>query len=354
MKNTQGYTLIEILLGIALGSMVVISTASLLLYFFSEKNRLDNWSTGQLEMSIAVKNIESDVRNVPRLDPLEDLRSHKDDLYFGLTSINAGEEPSVCANNATSSVVRYTALNRILPQAKSLRTWSETDSADKGGAANELRVTVDTTGQSLFSDKNLPPEILIVDADRRYVRRYEVASREMHLNMPKDPYDDQPKVDASGNTVLFNYASIFLRLPRGIANNKTAARTAVFITGSDVYAANTYFVCLRKKDRSLIRYNTLTQKTDVLLMNTSKNFNIQALVVKYLATKKGIRVDPVNFFTSTLSNPQGICVNTVYVNIQGEVLGTDAQNRDIKNTVERNRTIFATNLNSQRPLSCTQ
>lgn len=357
MKNTKGFTLIEILLGLSLSAMVVISTASLLYYFFSEKNRLDTWSAGQLEMSIAVKSIESDIRNVARMEPMEDLRANNDGLYFGLTSINAGEEPSVCANSATSSVLRYTTLNRLLPQAKSMRTWSETASADQTGAANELRVSTDNTQTTLFSDTNLPKEIAIVDADRRYIRRYEVDSRVMHLNMNTDPYDDLPKNDSNGNVVVFNYASVFLRMPKGIANNTIAKKTAVFITGSDVYASSTYFVCLRKSDRSLIRYNPTTQTTDVLLTNTSKDFNVQTFVVKYLATKKGVRVDPVNFFTSTLSNPQGACVNTVFVNIQGEVLtpvNGGAQTTDIKATVGRNRTIFATNLNSQRPLSCTQ
>lgn len=357
MKNSKGFTLIEILLGVSLGAMVVFSTATLMYYFFAEKNRLDTWSAGQLEMSLAVKSIESDIRNVARMDPHEDLRSDKDSLYYGLTSINAGEEPSVCANTATSSVLRYTTLNRLLPQAKSMRTWSEASSADQTGATNELRVSADNTQSSLFSDMNLPNEIVLVDADRRYIRRYEVASRVMHLGMTTDPYDDLPKTDSSGNAVSFNYASIFLRMPKGISNNTTAKQTAVFITGSDVYASSTYFVCLRKDDRTLIRYNATTQSTDVLLSNTSKDFNIQTFVVKYLATRKGVRVDPVNFFASTLSNPQGTCVNTVFVNIQGEVikpLNSNAQTTDIKSSVGRNRTIFATNLSSQRPVSCTQ
>lgn len=357
MKNSKGFTLIEILLGITLGTMVVISTASLMYYFFSEKSRLDTWSSGQLEMSIAVKSIESDIRNVARMDPHEDLRANNDDLYYGLTSINIGEEPSLCANTATSSVLRYTTLNRLQPQAKSVRTWSEASSANQTGAANELRVLVDPAQKSLFNETPLPTEIVIVDADRRYIRRYEVASSVLHLGINTDPYDDLPKLDSSGNAVIFNYASVFLRMPKGIANNTIAKQTAVFITGSDIYASSTNYVCLRKTDNSLIRYNAMTQTTDVLLTNTSKDFSVQTFVVKYLATKKGVRVDPVNFFASTLNNPQGTCVNTVFVNLQGQVntpVTNSGQNTDIKSTVGRNRTIFATNLNSQRPVSCLQ
>jgi hypothetical protein len=357
MSNSKGFSITEILLGIALGGMVIVSTASILYYFFTERNRLETWSSGQLEMSVAVKSIESDLRNVARMEPMEDLRTVNDSLYFGLTSINAGEEPSVCNNSVTSSVFRYTTLNRLWPQAKSMRTWSEVDSSDKTGAANELRVTVDATEDALFSNSKLPKEIVLVDADRRYIRRYDVVSRTLHLNMTTDPYDDLPKTDTSGNPVVFNYASVLLKRPNGITGNEITAKPAVFITGSDVYASSTNFVCLRKSDRSVIRYNELTGQTDVLLSNTAKDFNIQTFVVKYLATKKGIRVDPVNFFTSTLSNPSGACVNTIYVNVSGEVLRnaeSASQNKDIKHTVSRNRTIFATNLNSQRPLLCTQ
>ena len=146
-----------------------------------------------------------------------------------------------------------------------MRAWSEVESADKATPADELRVSYENTEKTLFSDKNMPAEILVVDADRRYIRRYEVASKVSHLNATKDPYDDQPRLDGVGNPMTFNYVSVFLKLPKGIAGTKTYKQSAVFVTGSDVYASETYYICLRKDGKHLIRYNALTKKKKLLV-----------------------------------------------------------------------------------------
>lgn len=355
MKNNHGYTLIEVMLAAGLSALVITSTIGFLFYFFSEKNRLDNWSSGQLEMSMAIKSIERDIRNVVRLEPSEDLRTTNDDLYFGLTSIPAGEEPSVCLNDANNSVFRYTTLSRTLRQEKSLRAWSEASSADKTLPADELRVTTDNTEKALFSSKNLPAEVLVVDADRRFIRRYKVLSRVDHVNTTNDPYDDVPKLKADGTNVLFSYASVFLGLPTGIQGTKTASRPAVFVTSSDIYASNTYFICMQKTARNLIRYNPAKNTQEVLIASKAPEFVIQTFVASYLATKKGVRVDPANFVSSTLADT-GVCVNTVYISMTAEnqMPNTSTAIKDTKTTIDRSRTVFATNLGSRRPASCIQ
>lgn len=352
MKNAKGYTLIEVMMAAALGTLVISSTIGFLVYFFSEKTRLDSWSSGQLEMSMAIKNIEREIRNVVRLEPSEDLRVAKDELYFGLTSIPIGEEPSVCLNDATHSVFRYTTLSRTLRQEKSMRSWSETNSADKSSPADELRVSTDNTETALFSEKNLPSEILAVDADRRFIRRYRVISRVTHLNSINDPYDDAPKTDAGGNAILFNYASVLLGLPTGIQGTKTALMPAVFVTGSDIYASTTYFVCIHKTENKLIKYNPLKNTQEVLLAGKAPEFTLKSFQVSYLATKKDVRVDPVNFVPSTLTDT-GDCVNTVFITLTAENQTPKTGSvQDTKTEISRSRTVFATNLGSRRPLTC--
>jgi type II secretory pathway component PulJ len=352
MKNNKGYSLIEVMMAAALGALVISSTIGFLVYFFSEKTRLDNWSTGQLEMSMAIKNIEREIRNVVRLEPSEDLRIAKDELYFGLTSIPAGEEPAVCLNDDTHAVFRYTTLSRSLRQEKSMRAWSEVTSANKNLPSDELRVTTDNTDAALFSEKNLPGEILAVDADRRFIRRYRVISRTPHLNSVNDPYDDAPKTNAAGNPIYFDYASVFLGLPTGILGTKTTLMPAVFVTGSDIYASTTYFVCMHKTENKLIKYNPLKEAQEVLLAGKAPEFVLQSFVVKYLATKKDVRVDPVNFVSSTL-NDTGVCVNTVHITMTAENLTPNTAGlKDTQTEVSRSRTVFATNLGSRRPLKC--
>ncbi|MDG0814964.1 hypothetical protein [Bdellovibrio svalbardensis] len=358
LKN-YGYTMVELLLAVGLATLVIGGTINVIYYFFAEKQNLDGWSSTQIEMSFAIKNLENDIRNVARLEPAEDLLVSGDGKYFGLTSISPGDEPSECMNDATHSVFRYTSLDRYLRSERVLRAWSELNDADKTAAANELRVTADASTDSLFSDGKKPSEITLVDADRRYIRRYEVASATMNLNSALDPYDDQAKTDASGNAIIYNYASVFLRSPKNVNNSATAKTPSVFITGSEIYASTTYIVCLRKADLNLVKIDSLQGKTTVLLQNNPREFNTSSFIAKYLGTKKGIRVDPANFFTDIIASPQGACVNSVYLELKGTLAlknqsGAATTSNVVKNTVTRARTIFATNLNAKRALACIQ
>jgi hypothetical protein len=352
MRNQRGYTLTEIMIAAGLSGLVVASTIGFMFYFFNEKSRLDNWSSGQIEMSMAIKHIERDIRNIARLEPVEDLRAANDNLYFGLTSIPVGEEPSICFNNATSSVFRYTTLARNVKQEKSLRAWSELNSADKTTAADELRLSIEDNDKALFSDKNKPSEILIVDADRRFIRRYAVVSSTKHLNSTTDPYDDATRTDINGNVLKFNYVSVLLARPTGLTGNKVTIRPAVFVTGSDVYSAHTYIVCLRKSDMNLIKYDPIARTEEIILRNSPPSFSVQTFVVGYLGTATGVRVDPANFISNTFTDTAA-CINSMSVSLTAENQSTDTSgSKDTKTGISRDRTIFATNLSSRRPASC--
>lgn len=359
IKRKGGYTLLELLLAAGLATLVIGGTIQVIYFFFSEKKNLDDWSSTQIDMSFSIKALENDIRNVVRLDPTEDLLANSDGLYFGLSSINPEDAPADCLADATHSVFRYTALDRNTRSERLLRAWSETNDSGKNPAANELRVTADNTDQSLFQGNKAPTEVTVVDADRRYIRRYQVASSKMNLNSATDPYDDQPKADANGNQIIFNYASVFLKIPNNAKASPTQLTSSVFITGSEVYASSTVFICLRKSDLSLIKIEPLTNKTTVLLQNRPAEFNITSFIAKYLGTKKGVRVDPVNFLPDTFSDPNGFCVNSIYLELKATLplknqAGAATSSNMTKNTVSRARTIFATNLNAKRALACIQ
>ncbi|QDK39542.1 hypothetical protein [Bdellovibrio sp. NC01] len=358
-KRKNGYTMIELLLAAGLATLVIGGTIQVIYFFFSEKKNLDDWSSTQIDMSFSIKNIENDLRNVVRFDPTEDLLANNDGLYFGLSSITPDNAPAECLADATHSVFRYTALDRNTRSERLLRSWSETNDSGKSASANELRVTADGTDQSLFQANKAPTEITIVDADRRYIRRYEVGSVKMNLNSATDPYDDQAKTDANGNQLTYNYASVFLKMPKNAKASPTQLTSSVFITGSEAYASSTVFICLRKTDLSLIKIEPLTNKTTVLLQNRPAEFNVSSFVAKYLGTKKGVRVDPANFLPDTFSDPNGFCVNSIYLELKATLplknqAGAATSSNMTKNTVSRARTIFATNLNAKRALACIQ
>ncbi len=309
-------------------------------------------------MSMALKNIEGDIRNVVRIDPNENLTSNEEPRYFGMTEISTDAAPSECLTGAGASVIRYTTLDRTKRSERVQRAWSETDDADKSGAAHELRVTADASDKSLFQASRAPKELIIVDADRRYIRRYKVLSHVMNLNSTIDPYDDVPKVDAAGNQTKFNYASVRVGSPRQVNAGAIFKIMAVFITGSEVYESNTYYVCLRRADRSLIKIHENTREVTVLLQNPNVDFDMDAFNVGYLSTRGGLRVEQMNFIVDMLTSPLNACINTVRFEIKlrpSDAFRTRNASQVVQDTqteIVRDRTVFSQNLNINRPISC--
>ncbi|MGE9745406.1 PulJ/GspJ family protein [Bdellovibrio bacteriovorus] len=358
MKKNSGFSVMELLLAVSISTIVIGIVTYLIHNFFSEQRNLEVWSGGQLEMSMALKNAEGDIRNVIRFDPVENLTSASSVAYFGLTSLTAGLEPSVCLNDATGSVIRYTTLDRKQRSERVLRAWSELADVNKTGSSHELRLTADSSDSSMFGSSKSPREIVLVDADRRYIRRYKVASHTMRLNATLDPYDDQPRVDSFGNPIKFNYVSVILKSPPTANGSTITPKTSVFITGTEVYSSNTYYLCLRKSDRSLIKFDENSRQETVLLQNPHADFTINSFKIGYLATKSGLRVEPANFIPDMLNASNNVCFNTVLFDLKLDASDSYLKRNqtqtvgDIKSTISRQRTVFSQNLNLKRPLSC--
>lgn len=360
MKKSSGFSVMELLLAVSISTMVIGIVTYLIHNFFSEQKNMETWSAGQLEMSMALRTIEGDIRNVIRMDPVENLSNSSSVEYFGLTSLSPGMEPSVCLNDNGASVIRYTTLDRKQRSERVLRAWSEMADSNKTGASHELRLTADETEASMFTATKMPVEVVLVDADRRYLRRYTVVSKRMSLSTNLDPYDDLPKVDSFGAPVTFKYASAILKNPTNISGSAITSKTAVFITGSEVYSSRTYSLCLRKSDRSLIRFDENTREETVLLQNPHVDFTIESFRVGYMATRAGIRVEPASFLPEMLSLSNMACINTVMFTLNlnaSESLLKRNQSQtvgELKTQIMRQRTVYSQNLSIKRPLSCQQ
>ncbi|WII71984.1 hypothetical protein QJS83_16090 [Bdellovibrio sp. 22V] len=348
----KGFTIVELLLAIGLSTLVIGVTTFLLHQFFNEHRSIEVWSSGQFEMTSTLSDIEGDIRNLVRLDPVENSSVE----YFGVKSIPVGAEPGDCLNTPDAPVIRYTSLDRRRRSERVLRAWAELYDSEKSAPANELRLTADSTADSLFTNSQGPREVVLVDADRRYIRRYQVARHVMHLQSPTDPYDDLQKTDNFGQPKTFDYVSVFLRNPLGSDGAVTTKKEAVFITGSEVYPSNTFFLCARKSDRSIVKINQSTQETVVLLQNPTGDFQFDSLRIMYFGTRPGVRVETANFAANMDVN--GNCVNTIHIALRlvptAAALAVNDQRmvKDVKLEAIRRRTIFSPNLNIKRPLSC--
>lgn len=348
-----GFTLTELLVTTVISGLILSAAVTILHQVFAENRNLQGWSTGQFEMTMALRELESDIRNIVRLQPPEGVSTRE---YFGLTSLNAGEEPSQCANGTGASVIRYTTLDRHRQAESLLRAWSEKNDSGKLTAANELRVTADKTPDSLFHGTDDPSEIVLVDADRKYLRRYSTAKVTMNLDYGFDPYDDLAKTDSFGLPILFNFASVLLKNPKGIGGAATPIIDATLITGSEAYASKTYVICLRKSDRSLIKIDEADDSEIVLMNNPTDDFEIERFSITYMATKKGVRVEPAGF-QANMAGVNAECINTISFELSLVVSAAvkaagGAMHVPDTEKILRRRVIFSPNLNSDRAGKC--
>lgn len=353
----KGFSLVELIF--ALGLSLLVSGISLVMMYqiTTEGKKIDNWASAAFRTSETFNALENDIKNTIALDPYEDFSS-ADYLYLGVTSIPPTKGPPTCENTSSFHVFGMTRIQRLLRGEKSFRLWSEVDNVNKNGSVDELRISADNTTLSLFQASKFPKEIIIVDADRRYSRRYKVNSYTMKLNFNLDPNDDLPKLDTFGNPIVFNYASIFLQMPKSMDNFTNTTKTAAFISGSEVYASDTIVVCIEKGTGNLIKINTSDSTQRVLLPNPLDEYSIKSFNVSYFSTKSGVRVDPVNFFSDMLTSANRTCVNTISLFLELEP--TPAllakmnilQAGEIKKHLTQRRTIFMQNIHNKRPIAC--
>ncbi|GEM_PF-3401702 len=353
MKFQKGYTITELIMAMGL-AVIIVSSATALVYGFLQQNAsFQEWSDTIAESQMLKEDLNRIIRNTTRLDPVEDLLSQGDSLFYGITDVHPSKAPSVC--NPEQSILRFTSFDHTMPSARVLRPWNESQHVGISNSASELRVTTEDD-TSLFTNKRAPMEIVIADAEIASVRRYKIKKHKIFKDHPKDPYDDQPKKGLDGLNKKFTFAAVELEMPE-MLNGGTGQKKAVgFIPGSEVFATRTSIICRAKQDGSLIEIDQSSgNKIEVLLKNPVGKYQISDFKVQYAAPKAKTEVN--EFLSSIVGTNLISCVNAVRLEI--DLTLQDAANKkpglfvsSETNSIKSSRLLFLYNYQAKRPAFC--
>lgn len=352
-RRDLGFTAIEILIAVALSTLVAAGALSFLFYFFAQFNLFDQWSGSHQDSSLSLEQIQNDLRNIVLLNPAEDLSAINDFRYYGVATLAASVAPTYCASDANFNVALTTSLSRKKRPEKVLRVWDEIASSGKSGATHELRLTADATTDSLFNSSSSPKEITIIDADRFYTRRYKVISYKMNIGTTIDPVDD---VDRAPNT--FNYVSVLVENTKTVTGLINPKRRAVFVTSSEVFESATEVYCYNKNTKTIFRSNLATGVGADLFQVRGLDYDIVASKFLFAKTSPKQRLENATFFNSTFTSGVAGCINVMKIEIdlnpsaaRKEKAKFQGSNEVYKKMV-RSRMIFLPNLSFKRPISC--
>lgn len=349
-----GFSLIEVLVALGISSIVLLGAGSYFYYFSNQHNLFTQWSSVHQDSYISLDHLQNDLRNIVLINPAEDLSALNDNKYFGLASLSGREVPPDCLDNAAFNSLRTTILNRKRPPAKTLRLWDETISSGGAGPIHELRVSYDGTPNSLFRAGYAPQEIIIVDADRRFTRRYEVVSHTMELGTSIDPSDDINKAPR-----LFSFARVFVKRPKSAVGVSISKKPAVFVTSSEVFESSTAVYCTTRADKTVVRKTpTLVPNFNVFQVN-NLDYSLKSFKFTFARTRTTQRVEDSSFLDSIFDPSQFRCTNLLKFQLEIEPSAARIAKMKFQNmsgsastTIKRSRTLFLPNLNSVRQVSC--
>jgi prepilin-type N-terminal cleavage/methylation domain-containing protein len=354
-RSNRGFSLLEIMVALGISSVVLAGATAYLFYFFNQHSLFDQWSGVHQDSYVSLEKLQNDLRNVISLSPVEDLRTIVGDKkYFGLASLTGAEVPGACLNNADFNAIRVTTLNRKKIPEKTLRLWDESISSGLPGAAHEIRISADATASSLFQAGYTPKEIVLVDADRLYTRRYEVVSATLHLGTTIDPTDDVNKAPT-----IFNYARVHLKNPKDLANLTNPKKVAVFVTSSEVFDASTSVYCVDSADKIVKGIDTTTGTAVNLFEITNNDFLLKSFRFVFAKTHLSARLEDSSFSPNIFAPSLLGCANVVKFKLEltptaGRLLKLKAQNiAEGSANIKRSRTLFLPNLQLKRAVGCT-
>lgn len=354
MKSQKnGYTLTELIMAMGL-AVIIVSSATALVYGFLQQNaNFQEWSDTVAESQMLKEDLNRIIRNTARLDPMEDLISKGDSLFYGITDIPANEAPKEC--HPAQSVMRFTSYEHTKPSARILRPWNESLHVGMSGVASELRVTTEDSN-SLFTKETAPTEIVIADAEIGNVRRYKVKKHKIYQDHPKDPYDDQPKKGLNGQSKKFTFAALELDMPEMLRGGSSQKKAVGFITGSEVFATKTSIICRAKNDGSLIEIDqSAGNSVAVLLKNPVGKYFISDFKVQYAAPKAKTEVN--EFVSSIMGTNLISCVNSIRLEIELSLPEAANKNSGMfvgseTSSIKNSRLLFLHNYQAKRPAFC--
>jgi prepilin-type N-terminal cleavage/methylation domain-containing protein len=368
MKTTifhgrRGFTIIEVMLAIALSGVVLLGAYYLMSDSVRQNAKADTSNEGWLEAAAAGVQLTAILKNAPRIVPSEDLDVAGDKLYIGIAPLSGAETPAACLSGPNFSALRVTSISLKQPSAALLRMYFS-DMAGGTGPLNELRLTYPadlSVERSMFGAKN-PAELFLVDADGVNKRRYSVDTVTIHAHTHENPYDPLAALDPAN---FYNWVGVHLNNPVMATGGIAAAPNPriSFITQSLAYASATSVICVTKPDPAAKLDSTLVEfagaerhpliNLDHLgAADTKTHLSVEGFRVSFLASQQTARFDALVPFTDLFTNPQGPCVSAVRFEIDIGVRADVRKTTPDSVPVHLARSVLLPNFATGRPVTC--
>ncbi len=295
-KRHRGFTLIELMVSLALFSLISLAAYQGVLTLIKGQNRAVTQASIRMVAETVLAEVRRRVGNTIIIDPPEGLLVPTDNLYRGIagvpttTTIAGCAQQAVDASNEKFSVVRFTSFEYKVGPETLLGQWSESEI----GTPKRLHLTThpeDNVPQFVFQGPGFTaPELYIIDADKLSLRRYRVAVTGPS-SAPLSPYDivEQVNTDVDPNDGVskpgnsYTYHQVSLQMPLALNGMAQVPQVHNNITGSFAYPVRTFLLCASPEGKIILK-EEVTGEERVLMDPTPFNVNLTKLEFRYYGT----------------------------------------------------------------------
>lgn len=293
MKKNAGFTLVEMAIAAALGTLVTVWGFQLMSSLVNSQVRVQETASVKGDLTTASHALWQRVGNVALITPPEGLGAAADAAYPGVASPGAAIPVSGCQHEAIDgqnerfSIIRFTSFDNLLSPEITLRQWRDSDHA-----SDDLEITyhapVDGVTERIPYVFQVPEfaaqEVLLVDGDGIGMRRFRVLSYQTHLGVNLDPADGLPKVDAGGNPILFNYRTVRLGPVMTLSGNTVPMLNQNFVSGSILYSVKTSIACVSTSGKLILK-DVMAGTEKVLLDPAAHGATLDLFEARYYGTR---------------------------------------------------------------------
>lgn len=289
MIRRQGFSLVELLVSVAISAMVVLAMSGLMVNFMQENSIFISRTSALSDQLRISQMISNDFKSIIRLRPSEDFLVANDLRYPGAMGFSAA--PPGCRFDKTGDVIntgalRATSIRKGLPAAIIYTRWNESEIATTPlvleestnleflNSLNQLNASVTPTPGLL--------EIVLSTPDMDTKRRYAIVNwevRETNIN----PRTGTPEVIA-GAERIFRMIELTLQRPLNANGTQLDIQPTEFSTDSELFLTQTGIYCIHDSSGDLVFQPEVSQGTlpppRVLVSN--QNYEVRQAQFAYL------------------------------------------------------------------------
>lgn len=367
-KSVLGFTLIEVLVSMAISGVIMLAAITLLVKTFSvEGNSV--LASQQIDLVMILNGIRDKLTNVPKLYPPQNLYDPDDKKFVGITDVYDNNDLKKYCHQGHALV--YTITDTTKEPAKIIRFWQEQNL--ETGINKTLVINFDpgTTKSNSFpvsaDTDEVPRELIAIDADGKIKRSY-IIKKVQYFTTPQTPdvLTQEPYSDP--------HVAITVQLPSTLRDSQASKPEAgvSFVSESLLYPSASYFICLKNDTMDLIEaplYAPTKQTILIASQKTGNRISLTEFKTEFIGTREDKRIDLSDYYTNLSEAPSVTsavktksaageyevqvskeCMNIIRLTLVAQLKSANS-NANIEKIVNM-KTVFINNFMPERPAKC--